>query len=134
MANLLQLLRRGKPARPRPDSLRRVRVPVPDEPPTTDAVFLVLRRMRTPLLIVVAVFAIMTFGLSMMPGSEEYPERLSVFDSFYVISYTGLTIGYGEVPHAFSYPQRMWVTLTIYASVIAWTYSCLLYTSPSPRD
>lgn len=123
MANLLQLLRRGKPARPRPDSLRRVRVPVPDEPPSTDAVFLVLRRMRTPLVVVVAVFAIMTFGLSLMPGSAENPDRLSVFDSFYVISYTGLTIGYGEVPHAFSYPQRMWVTLTIYASVIAWTYS-----------
>lgn len=123
MANLLQLLRKGKPARLRPDSLRRVKVPVPAEPPTTDAVFLVLRRMRTPLVVVVSVFAILTFGLSLMPGTTENPERLSVFDSFYVISYTGLTIGYGEVPHAFSYPQRMWVTLTIYASVVAWTYS-----------
>lgn len=123
MANLLQLLRRGTPARARPDSLRRVRVEVPAEPPTTDAVFLVLRRMRTPLVVVVSVFALMTFGLSLMPGTDENPERLSVFDSFYVISYTGLTIGYGEVPHAFSYPQRMWVTLTIYVAVIAWTYS-----------
>lgn len=123
MANLLQLLRKGKPARLRPDSLRRVKVPVPAEPPTTDAVFLALRRMRAPLLVVVGVFAAMTFGLSLMPGTAEHPERLSVFDSFYVISYTGLTIGYGEVPHAFSYPQRMWVTLTIYLSVIAWSYS-----------
>ncbi|WP_134772117.1 potassium channel protein [Ornithinimicrobium flavum] len=123
MANLLQLLRRGKPARIRPDSLRRIRVEVPAEPPTTDAAFLVLRRMRTPLVVVVSVFAAMTFGLSLMPGSVENPERLSVFDSFYVISYTGLTIGYGEVPHAFSYAQRIWVTLTIYASVIAWSYS-----------
>lgn len=123
MANLLQLLRRGKPARARPDSLRRVRVDVPAEPPTTDALFLVLRRMRTPLVVVVSVFALMTFGLSLMPGTAENPERLTVFDSFYVISYTGLTIGYGEVPHAFSYAQRMWVTLTIYMSVIAWSYS-----------
>lgn len=123
MVNLLQLLQRGKPARNRPDSLRRVRVEVPAEPPATDALFLVLRRMRMPLVVVVSVFALMTFGLSVMPGSEANPERLSVFDSFYVISYTGLTIGYGEVPHAFSYPQRIWVTLTIYASVIAWSYS-----------
>lgn len=123
MVNLLQLLPRGKPARARPDSLRRVRVEVPREPPATDAVFLVLRRMRMPLVVVVSVFAIMTFGLSAMPGTPENPERLSVFDSFYVISYTGLTIGYGEVPHAFSYAQRVWVTLTIYASVIAWSYA-----------
>ncbi len=123
MVNLLQLLPRGKRARNRPDSLRRIRVDVPREPPATDALFLVLRRLRVPLVVVVAVFAVMTFGLSAMPGSPENPERLSVFDSFYVISYTGLTIGYGEVPHAFSYAQRVWVTLTIYASVLAWSYS-----------
>ena len=122
MANLLQLLPRGKRARNRPDSLRRVRVDVPSEPPATDAVFLVLRRLRAPLVVLVVVFATMTFGLSAMPGSEEYPERLSVFDAFYVISYTGLTIGYGEVPHDFSYAQRVWVTLTIYSSVLAWSY------------
>ena len=123
MVNLLQLLQRGKPARTRPDSLRRVRVEVPREPPSTDAVFLVLRRMRMPLVVVVSVFALTTFGLSMMPGTVENPERLSIFDSFYVVSYTGLTIGFGELPHAFSYAQRIWVTLTIYASVIAWSYS-----------
>lgn len=123
MVNLLQLLPRGKQARTRPDSLRRVRVEVPREPPATDAVFLVLRRMRMPLVVVVSVFAVMTFGLSVMPGTEENPDPLTVFDAFYVISYTGLTIGYGEVPHEFSYMQRVWVTLTIYASVIAWSYS-----------
>src|SRR5690606_23608424 len=88
MVNLLQLLQRGKPALIRPDSLRRVRVDVPAEPPTTDAVFLVLRRVRTPLVVVVGVFTLMTFGLSVMPGTEANPEPLSVFDSFYVISYT----------------------------------------------
>ncbi|WP_131103279.1 potassium channel protein [Ornithinimicrobium sufpigmenti] len=123
MANLLQLLRRGDPARPRPDSLRRTRVEVPTEPPTTDALFLVLRQMRAPLVVVVAVFALMTFGLSLMPGTEENPQPLSLFESFYVVSYTGLTIGFGELPHAFSTQQRMWVMLTIYSSVLAWTYS-----------
>ena len=56
MVNLLQLLQRGKPARNRPDSLRRVRVEVPAEPPATDALFLVLRRMRMPLVVVVSVW------------------------------------------------------------------------------
>ena len=123
MVNLLQLLHRGKPARTRPDSLRRVRVPVPDEPQTTDAVFLVLRRMRGPLILFVSVFSLMSFGLSAMPGSAEHPQRLSVFDSFYIVSYTGLTIGFGEVPHEFSYPQRIWVTITIYMCVMTWTYA-----------
>ena len=123
MVNLLQLLHRGKPARSRPDSLRRVRVPVPDEPQTTDAVFLVLRRMRGPLILFVSVFSLMSFGLSAMPGSAEHPQRLSVFDSFYIVSYTGLTIGFGEVPHEFSYPQRIWVTITIYMCVMTWTYA-----------
>ena len=123
MVNLLQLLHRGKPARTRPDSLRRVRVDVPDQPQTTDAVFLVLRRMRGPLILFVGVFSVMTFGLSLMPGTKENPEPLSIFDAFYAVSYTGLTIGFGEVPHEFSYPQRIWVTLTIYACVMTWTYA-----------
>lgn len=123
MANLLKRLRGGKPARPRPDSLRRVTVEVPAEPPTSDALFLVLRRMRSPLVVVIGVFTAMTFGLSLMPGSPENPRSLTIFESFYVISYTGLTIGFGEVPHAFGTEQRMWVTLTIYASVGAWSYS-----------
>ena len=123
MANLLQLLRKGTPARARPDSLRRMTVDVPDEPPSTDALFLVLRRMRAPLVTVVAVFAVMTFGLSLMPGTSENPQPLSLFESFYVVSYTGVTIGFGELPHAFSTQQRMWVILTIYSSVLAWTYS-----------
>ncbi|MDO5739292.1 MAG: NAD-binding protein [Ornithinimicrobium sp.] len=123
MVNLLQLLQRGKPARNRPDSLRRVRVDVPDEPPTTDAVFLVLRGMRVPLVAFVSVFSLMSFGLSLMPGTAENPQRLTLFDSFYIVSYTGMTIGFGEIPYEFSYPQRLWVILTIYSCVLVWTYS-----------
>ncbi|QFG67451.1 potassium channel protein [Ornithinimicrobium pratense] len=123
MANLLKRLRGGRPAQPRPDSLRRVEVDIPAEPPSTDALFMVLRRMRTPLVVVISVFAVMTFGLSVIPGTPENPRALTVFESFYVISYTGLTIGFGEVPHEFSTQQRMWVVLTIYAAVGAWSYS-----------
>lgn len=122
MPNLLQLLRKGIPAPHRPDSLRRVLVPVPAEPPSTDAIFLVLRRMRMPLVVMVAVFSLATFGLSLMPGTQEHTDGLTVFEAFYVISYTATTIGFGEIPYAFSYPQRMWIIGSIYASVLSWTY------------
>ncbi|MDZ7622702.1 MAG: ion channel [Candidatus Competibacteraceae bacterium] len=48
---------------------------------------------------------------------------MSFFHAFYFISYTATTIGFGEIPNAFSESQRMWVTLCIYLSVIGWAYS-----------
>jgi voltage-gated potassium channel len=39
---------------------------------------------------------------------------LSFFHAFYFISYTATTIGFGEIPSAFSDAQRMWVTICIY--------------------
>jgi Trk K+ transport system NAD-binding subunit len=47
---------------------------------------------------------------------------LSFFDAFYFVSYTATTIGFGEIPSAFSYGQRMWVVVCIYLSVVGWTY------------
>ena len=105
--------------------LRRRAVTVPTEVPGTDAIFLVLRRMRTPLIVLVVIFTISVVGLSFMPGTDEAgnPHRLTLFDAFYVMSYTATTIGFGEIPYPFSYPQRMWVTASIYLSVIGWAYA-----------
>jgi Trk K+ transport system NAD-binding subunit len=88
-------------------------------------VFVVLRRMRAPLITLIVIFAISVLGLSLMPGvdAEGRPARMSVFDAFYVMSYTATTIGFGEIPNAFTYAQRMWVTGTIYLSVIGWAYA-----------
>ena len=104
---------------------RRRVVPVPAGGPSTDAIFLVLRRMRAPLVLLVAIFAVATFGLAAMPGrdADGNPVRMSVFDAFYVVSYTATTIGYGEIPYPFTPEQRMWVTLTIYLTVIGWAYA-----------
>lgn len=104
--------------------LRRRQVAIPTEVPGTDAIFLVLRRMRTPLIVLVAIFAISVFGLSLMPGTDGdgNPHRLTLFDAFYVMSYTATTIGFGEIPYAFSYPQRMWVVGSIYLTVVGWAY------------
>ena len=71
----------------------RERVRVPTEVPSTDAIFLVLRRMRTPLVVLVAIFSISVFGLALIPGKDG--QRISPFDAFYFISYTATTIGFG---------------------------------------
>lgn len=98
---------------------------IPSQPPGSDAIFLVLRRMRMPLVGLVAVFSISVFGLAAMPGTDSAgnPHRLGIFDAFYVMSYTATTIGFGEIPYAYSTPQRLWVTGSIYATVVAWAYT-----------
>src|SRR5262245_43409040 len=91
----------------------------------SDTTLLILRRMRTPLIVLIAAYAISVFGLMLMPGTdlEGRPWRMSVFDAFYVMSYTATTIGFGEIPYPYSYAQRLWLTFSIYLSVIAWAYA-----------
>jgi voltage-gated potassium channel len=48
---------------------------------------------------------------------------MGFFDAFYIMSYTATTIGYGEIPYPFTYNQRMWVTICIYLTVVAWAYA-----------
>ena len=88
------------------------------------ATFLILRRMRPPLLFLIGTYAAAVGGLVLMPGPviDGVPQRMSFFHAFYVISYTATTIGFGEVPHPFSDAQRMWTTLSIYMTVVAWLY------------
>ena len=90
--------------------------------------FLVLRRMRAPLIAMILVYAISVFGLVLIPGVDadgKPTPPMTFFDAFYFISYTASTIGFGEIPNAFSYAQRFWVTVCIYLTVIAWTYAIL---------
>ncbi|HRY15594.1 MAG: NAD-binding protein [Candidatus Competibacteraceae bacterium] len=87
--------------------------------------FLALRRMRAPLITLIVIYAVSILGLTLIPGldAEGNPSRMSFLHAFYFISYTATTIGFGEIPNAFSEAQRMWVTLCIYLSVIGWAYS-----------
>jgi voltage-gated potassium channel len=84
-------------------------------------IFLVLRRMRVPLITLILIFAVSVLGLSLIPGEDGAP--LSIFHAFYVMSYTATTIGFGELPDPFTDAQRLWVTGTIYLSVIGWAYA-----------
>ena len=89
------------------------------------AVFLVLRRMRVPLITLVLVFTVSVFGLTLVPGQDAdgQPLRMTIFDAFYFMSYTATTIGFGELPHAFTHAQRLWVVVCIYLTVVAWAYA-----------
>ena len=87
--------------------------------------FLALRRMRAPLITLILIYAVSVAGLTLVPGvdAEGHPTRMSLFHAFYFISYTATTIGFGEIPYAFSEAQRLWVIFCIYLSVIGWAYS-----------
>ena len=120
MAKLLNFLGRDTGR-----SVTRSRRPahIPDDVPTTDAVFLVLRRMRAPLVFIISVFAISVIGLAIIPGAEVNGRntRLSVFEAFYFITYTATTIGFGEL-QPFTTAQRLWIEACIFMTVIGWAY------------
>jgi Trk K+ transport system NAD-binding subunit len=91
----------------------------------SSAIFLILRRMRTPLVVVIVIYAVSVLGLTLVPGrdADGNPWPMDFFHAFYFMSYTATTIGFGEIPHAFTDAQRLWVTFCIYLTVIGWAYA-----------
>jgi voltage-gated potassium channel len=91
----------------------------------SSAIFVVMRRMRAPLITLIVIFSISVIGLTLIPGVDDQgrPAYLGLFDSFYFVSYTATTIGFGELPWPFTPAQRLWAIVTIYASVIGWAYA-----------
>lgn len=102
---------------------------IPATVPTTEVIFLIMRRMRMPLLVVVTTFAFCTAGMMLMPGVDPQgnPYRLNIFDAFYQMTITLTTVGYTEAPYPFSYPQRMWLTMSIFLLVISWAYTIAVF-------
>jgi Trk K+ transport system NAD-binding subunit len=80
--------------------------------------------MRMPFLVIIMTYTIAIIGLVLIEGIDTNgnPYRMSIFDAFYFVSYTATTIGFGEFPYTFTYPQRIWVTFTIYLTVLGWFY------------
>lgn len=104
---------------------RRTPVDIPNTVPSTEAIFLIMRRMRMPLIVVVTTFSFCTAGMMLMPGidADGNPYRLNIFDAFYQMTITLTTVGFTEAPYPFSYPQRMWMTVSIFLLVISWAYA-----------
>jgi len=91
----------------------------------SDIFFLLLRRLRLPLIMLIMVYSIATLGMTLIPGVDPNGEawRMSFFHAFYFVSFMGTTIGFGEIPYAFTDTQRAWVLVCIYTSVVAWLYA-----------
>ena len=86
--------------------------------------YILLRRLRSPLIFLIVVYAISILGFVLIPGVDDdgNPWRMDFFHAFYFVSFMGSTIGFGEVPYAFTEPQRLWATIGIYATVVSWLY------------
>jgi len=89
------------------------------------SLWLILQKMRAPFLVIILTYTISIIGLLIIDGAdnEGNPYRLTIFDAFYFISYTATTIGFGETPFTFTYPQRIWVSISIFITVTGWFYS-----------
>ena len=91
----------------------------------TNIIFLIFRRMRVPLIVLVISYNLAALGMVLIPGQDDQgnPWHMGFFHAFYFVSYMSTTIGFGELPYTFTDAQRLWVMFSIYATVVAWIYS-----------
>jgi Trk K+ transport system NAD-binding subunit len=80
--------------------------------------------MRIPLIVLISAYTISIIGFVLIPGVDDAgePWQMGFFHAFYFVSFMGSTIGFGEIPYAFTDAQRLWAIFTIYLTVIAWLY------------
>lgn len=85
-------------------------------------VYLILKRMRAPLILLILAYTISMVGLTLIPGVDENGNEwhFTIFEAFYFVSYMATTIGFGETPFDFTHTQRLWVSFSIYLTVISW--------------
>lgn len=86
--------------------------------------YTIIRRLRSPLFFLIMVYAISITGYVLIPGIDDQglPYQMGFFHAFYFVSFMGTTIGFGEIPYAFTDAQRYWTLVTLYSSVISWLY------------
>ncbi len=90
----------------------------------TNPIYTVIRRLRSPLILLILVYAVSITGFVLIPGIDDkgQPWDMGFFHAFYFVSFMGTTIGFGEIPYAFTDGQRFWALVTMYATVISWLY------------
>lgn len=89
------------------------------------SLFIILQKMRKPFLVIIVTYTISIIGFLFIGGKDSSGNyyQMTLFDAFYFVSYTATTIGFGEIPYAFTYPQRIWVTISTFLTVLGWFYS-----------
>ncbi len=90
-----------------------------------DFIWLVVRRMRTPLILLIVVMAVSVLGMVLIPGvdAQGQPYHMSFLDALYFVAFMSTTIGFGEIPEAFTPAQRLWVLSIIFLNVSVWIYA-----------
>lgn len=80
--------------------------------------------MRLPFTVIMISYAIAMIGLVLIPGQDDQGNvyHFSIFEAFYFVTYTATTIGFGEIPYAFTHYQKIWVSMSIYLTVLCWFY------------
>ena len=90
-----------------------------------DIIWLTMRRMRTPLIVMILTYSLTVFGMVMIPAHDAAGEPVQVgyLDAAYFVAIMATTIGFGEIPYTFSHVQRLYVYIALFPNVIAWLYS-----------
>jgi Trk K+ transport system NAD-binding subunit len=90
-----------------------------------DILWLTMRRMRVPLIVLLVVWGISVFGLVLIPGLDAEGKQyyLNFLEAGYFVSIMSTTVGFGEIPHDFTSAQRLWTALIIYPNVASWIYA-----------
>lgn len=98
---------------------------MPRPPAKNDIVWMTMRRMRTPLIILILIYFFSTLALISVPGVDNDGNRyyMSFLDAAYFMAILQTTIGFGEIPYDFTSAQRMLVYWLLLPNVVAWLYS-----------
>jgi Trk K+ transport system NAD-binding subunit len=90
-----------------------------------DIVWLTMRRMRSPLILLILVYSLTVFGMVLIPGQDEAGNTVHVgyLDASYFVAVMATTIGFGEIPVGFTQAQRLYVFIMLFPNVVAWLYS-----------
>jgi Trk K+ transport system NAD-binding subunit len=88
------------------------------------SLWIILQRMRLPFVVITLTYTIAMIGLILIPGmdNEGNTYQMKIFDAFYIVTYTATTIGFGELPYPFTNDQKVWITMSIYLTVLGWFY------------
>ena len=89
------------------------------------ALWIVIHKVRAPLIVLIATYTIAIIGFLFIDGIDDQGQiyHMNIFDAFYIVTYTATTIGFGEIPYEFTYAQRIWMSMIMYATVMGWFYS-----------
>lgn len=90
-----------------------------------DIIWLTMRRLRLPLIVMILVFFASVLVMIAMPGQDAagHPTRMNYLDATYFVAIMATTVGFGEVPFPFTDAQRMVVLALILPNVAAWFYA-----------